>query len=313
MNILVRKDVFGERLAKLNPSWAVAFFDGEVPLGWASMPFEVDGDGIYESCKSLSILRSTKDFNRMELVDQGEAEGFVPYGRVRETAEGFEVMPRSIKVSSGSFDSNNISTYESIGKSISLVTSANDATHYALPKPLTNATLEFEFDFEISLKTLMLQTDTASNSSIRDFSVEYWDATLLEGEGDWVNIGNFDHYNYRSQDFPYNVGASKSSKYRLVFTQENTGANSAQLRRIKFLVDEKPEAQALPDIVPTYCIIIPLAINQSDQYKHSPAIFATVGGPSSDADLVIDRDSYSEGQTVKLLSRFFENSAWEVL
>ena len=314
MNVLVRKDAFGERQSKLYPSWVVTFFDGEVPLGWASLPFELDGNSIYENCKSAAIFRSTRNSNRMELLDLGEVEGFLPYGRLRETPDGIEALPKSIKVTDGSFDYNNISTYDSTGKSLSLILDSSAyPTYYALPKPLLNATLEFEFDFEISLKTLMLQTDDSTYSTIRDFSIEAWDATLLEGEGDWVNLGNFDHYNYRNQDFPYNVETLKSTKYRLVFTQENSGSNSAQLRKIRFLVNEKPEAADLPEIVPTYCIAFPLATHKGDSYENIPAIFATVGGPSSDADLVIDRDSYTEGQTVKLLSRFFENAAWEVL
>lgn len=312
MNNLVRKDVFGTRLSKASASWAVAFFEGAVPTDWANMPFSVDGDSIFENCKSVSILRSSKDDDRMELIDLNEPLSSMPYGRVKETNEGYVVFPESVKVSGTKFNYDMDASFKYMGKSTALLLDSTYAAYYALPEPLVNSTLEFEFGFEFDLKSITLETYNHSYC-IRGFSVQCWDAEINEGEGDWVTLGNFDHYNYRAFAKEYILSPSKGSKYRLLFTQENSSSQSALIRAIRFNTDIKPNFAALPGIVPTYCILFPLGVKEEGTYKHLPAIIASVGGPSTDADLVIDRDVYTEGQSVKLLSRFIENDSWEVV
>lgn len=319
MIFTVRKDAFSARQSKIPNSWCVAFFDGAVPASWEEFPFQLDAEGIYNNAKSCQLFKGMPVGNTLRLdgIDVDDRIGTRPFGNVKSVGEKFKVFPSKVTLPELVPTSlGYATTYSHLGGAFSFnLEDPRTETAVLLPHPAVDSEIVFEFDQPISPSAISIETDANTSACLRDFEIDYWDETLLEGAGDWALLLSDSHYANRAKHYEYNLTQSTSTKYRFRPTSENgynSGLYPIPLEQLHFYVDDAPVSQGTT-FEPTYCLVFPLHVSSDSKVKGLPLVVASVSGPAGEGDLVIDRDSYSEGQDVFLLSRSFKTQEWGVL
>jgi hypothetical protein len=317
MRTFIRQDAMATHQSKVNCSWAVAFFDGAVPENWDSLGFNIGEDLLeaFSACKSAQLFNvktSTQDFRRVQFEDTGKASAYMPVSRFIEyEGHGYKVIPKSINNLEAFKDNFETYLYSATGSAFNLSLSLDTTkeSRGVLGNNLQDSGyLEFEFDYDVSPVELLIHSTSDYRYTLRHFSVEAYDSELDQ----WTEVlSSTNHYSNRSLEKYYALAESTSRKYRINFL-DNSYSNVYSLQEeFAFIVKDKPAV--VEEFIPTWCLLFPIRMYTYFWKGAAPAMLASVGSVGSDAEIIVDRDSYSAGQKVRMLTNEFRINNWETL
>lgn len=312
MDLFPRLNALPFRDSKIAYSWLIAYFDGEMPSGWDTMPYanDVDCKNIFENCKAAQLVSTATDDESLKLNNVNHSSSYIGFKNFSPyDSELFIATPTKIYDDHLYLNPIALNSYFNFGRDFLLTMATSDGGNgafYPMVKDLDTAEpLVYEYAQDISPKKLLIGMHSDYRHTLRDFAVDAYDSETET----WVELIVDDIYSRRGSDILIDLPQSTSNKYRVRFLQTTNTNQNAYYNKLLFLVDEIPtDAETF---TPTWAIVMPTRQDYDEWSGTMPMCMLSVSDVSGSGDLIVDRSSYELGQPVIALNASLRIEPWE--